>query len=327
MTQLYSNVSEVPLSLAVFLASDDYDYNDDPNTISATTLLKPIRQIILSSRVPAAQSQVDLSQMMASRMGSALHGGIERAWTQNHQAAMAALGYPKRVTERVRINPKPEELTEGVIPVYLEQRAHKQVGKYIVSGKFDFVGEGQVEDFKSTSTYTAMNHTNDEKYVWQGSIYRWLSPKIITSDKMAIRFLFTDWSAAKARMDPKYPQRRFQSQIFDLRSMAETEAFIKRKLALIDQYRDAPESELPYCTDEELWRSTPVYKYYKDPAKRVRSTKNFENKQDAMLRYVEDGSVGIVVDVPGQVNACKYCPAFPICSQKDELIRSGDLIL
>jgi len=40
-----------------------------------------------------------------------------------------------------------------------------------------------------------------------------------------------------------------------------------------------------------------------------------------------DGGVGIVVEKPGQVLACKYCPAFPICSQKDELIADGSLQL
>jgi len=47
MTLRYANVSDVPLALAVFLATDSYDYNPDPNTVSATTLLKPIRQIVL----------------------------------------------------------------------------------------------------------------------------------------------------------------------------------------------------------------------------------------------------------------------------------------
>ena len=46
----YINTEDTPLSVAVFLATDHYDY--DPNTISATRLLKPIRQTILSGRVP-----------------------------------------------------------------------------------------------------------------------------------------------------------------------------------------------------------------------------------------------------------------------------------
>ena len=323
----YANTSSVPLSLAVFLASDFYDHDQDENTISATALIKPLRQIVLSARVPEDMTPVDLVNLVPSRMGSAIHDAIERSWKDNYSNALASLGYPKRVIEKIRINPKPEELTDGVIPVYMEQRAKKTVGKFTVTGKYDFIGDGRVEDFKSTSTYTATNNTNDEKYIWQGSIYRWLNPQIITKDEMAIQFIFTDWSKAKAMADPKYPQQRIQQRILPLKSIQETDAFVTRKLNQIEQYWDATEEQLPLCTDTDLWRSEPVFKYYKNPEKRARSTKNFDNRHDAQLRYIEDGSVGIVVEQPGQVTACKYCPAFAVCSQKDALIASGDLVL
>ena len=323
----YANTSSVPLSLAVFLATDNYDHDQDENTISATALIKPLRQIVLSARVPEDMTPVDLVNLVPSRMGSAIHDAIERSWKDNYPNALTALGYPKRVIEKIRINPKPEELTDGVIPIYMEQRAKKTVGKFTVTGKYDFIGDGRVEDFKSTSTYTATNNTNDEKYIWQGSIYRWLNPQIITKDEMAIQFIFTDWSKAKAMADPKYPQQRIQQRILPLKSIQETDAFVTRKLNQIEQYWDAMEEQLPPCTDTDLWRSEPVFKYYKNPEKRARSTKNFDNRHDAQLRYIEDGSVGIVVEQPGQVTACKYCPAFAVCSQKDALIASGDLVL
>ena len=323
----YANTSSVPLSLAVFLATDNYDHDQDESTISATALIKPLRQIVLSARVPEDMTPVDLVNLVPSRMGSAIHDAIERSWKDNYSNALAILGYPKRVIEKIRINPKPEELTDGVIPIYMEQRAKKTVGKFTVTGKYDFIGDGRVEDFKSTSTYTATNNTNDEKYIWQGSIYRWLNPQIITKDEMAIQFIFTDWSKAKAMADPKYPQQRIQQRILPLKSIQETDAFVTRKLNQIEQYWGATEEQLPLCTDTDLWRSEPVFKYYKNPEKRARSTKNFDNRHDAQLRYIEDGSVGIVVEQPGQVTACKYCPAFAVCSQKDALIASGDLVL
>lgn len=323
----YSNVSNVPLSMAVFLATDYYDYVDDPYHISATSLIKPIRQLILSGRVVQEDSPVDLTQMVSSRMGSAIHDAIERAWTTNYSGALEILGYPKKVIEKVKVNPKPEELQDGTIPVYLEQRSHKKVGKWTVSGKFDFVGDGRVEDFKSTSVYTAINKTNDDKYIMQGSIYRWLNPDLITKPEMAIQFIFTDWSAAKAKADQNYPQNRIQQRILPLKSVQEIDHYVRQRLSQIETYIDAPEESIPLCTDEDLWRSEPVFKYYKNPAKMSRSTKNFDSRQDAYLRLIEDGSQGIVVEVPGQVTACKYCSAFSICSQKDALIASGDLLL
>ena len=327
MSQRFANVSEVPLALAVFLSSDGYDYNDDPCTISATTLLKPLRQIILPSRIPPGEGLVNLADMMSNRMGAAIHDGIERAWLNNHAAAMTALGYPQHIIERVLINPKPEQIQDDSIPIYLEQRLHKKLGKWTISGKFDFVGEGKVQDFKSTSVWTYKNQVNNQKYAQQGSVYRWLDPKLITQDVMDIHYIFTDWKPAMAKTDPNYPARRFHTQSFDLLGLAETESFIRRKIELVEHYWDAPEEDIPPCDDSELWRSDPQYKYYKNPAKTARSTKNFPTRQEATLRFIEDGSTGLVKEVPGQVTACKYCPAFAACSQKDALVACGDLLL
>ena len=265
--------------------------------------------------------------MIPSRIGTAIHDGIEKAWLHNHVNAMMLLNYPQRVIEKVLINPTKEQLKEDSIPFYLERRSYKQVGSYTVSGKFDFVGEGRVEDFKTTSTYTAINNTNDEKYILQGSMYRWLNQDIITKDEMAIQYIFTDWSGARAKIDPSYPQQRFKERVLPIKSVTETEHFVRTKLEAITKHKDTPEEELPQCTDDDLWRSAPVFKYYKNPEKTTRSTKNFDTKQEAYIRLAEEGGKGLVLEKPGQVTACKYCNAFSVCSQKDALIAQGDLIL
>ena len=224
----FTNGTSVPLSMAVFLATDNYDHED--HTISATALLKPLRQLILASRVPQEQQLVDITSLVKSRMGSAIHDAIERAWVENHQQGMLALGYPDRVATRVLVNPEPHEVTDDVIPVYLEQRSYREIMGYTVSGKFDFVGEGRVEDFKTTSVNTWINGNKTEDYQLQGSIYRWLNPEIITQDHMAIQFLFTDWFPGRAKADPKYPQRPVEQKLIPLLPIEETEAFIRNKL-------------------------------------------------------------------------------------------------
>lgn len=324
----YSHTSEVPLALAVFLASDNYDYNDDPHTISATTLIKPLRQTILSARVPEAQATTPLPDLMKNRIGAAIHDAIERSWLTNHQVAMKALGYPQRVIDRVAVNPTHDYLAANpdTIPVYLEQRLKRQLGKWTITGKFDFIGEGRVQDFKSTSVWTYQNQVNNNKYALQGGIYRWLDPKLITQSEMDIHFIFTDWQGSKSKADPNYPNRAFKKQSFKLQSEHEITQFIQNKLQLLEKFWSAPEETIPQCSDEDLWRSEPVWKYYKNPDKMTgRSTKNFDNRHDAYIRLTDDGSVGVVIEKPGEATACKYCPAFAVCGQKDQLIASGDL--
>ena len=331
MAKKFSNVGEVPLALGVFLASDDYDYNSDPLTISATTLIKPLRQTILSARLAPSDGIVPLADMMANRIGAAIHGGIEQAWFDDAKRtkALQAMNYPNSVISRIRVNPTDDDLKADsqIIPVYLEQRLSQKLGKWTITGKFDFIGEGTVQDFKSTTVFTYVNQVNNDKYVLQGSIYRWLDPNKITEGVMKIHYIFKDWSRAKAAADSNYPPKNFHTQTYSLMSEAETKMFIKNKLALLEKYWDEPEENIPECSDEDLWRSETVWKYYKNPTKTNRSTKNFESAPEAYQRAADDGNVGIVKEVPGSVMACKYCPAFAVCTQKDRLVAAGQLIL
>jgi hypothetical protein len=331
MPSKYSNVSDVPLALAVFLASDTYAHNSDPNTISATTLLKPIRQIILGLRIKPGETLINLSDMMALRMGTAIHDGIERAWIKNYPAAMEALGFPKKVIDRIVINPteKPDQLAPDAIPIYLEQRLTRKLGEWTVTGQYDFISEGKVQDFKSTGVWAFKKQSNTSKYIEQGSIYRWLDPELITANTMEIHYIFTDWKAMMTRSDPTYPARRFQTQSLELMPIGETNRFIKDKLDAIDKYLDVAEKDIPLCNDLDLWRSAPQFKYYKNGnINSSRSTKNFTTNNDAVLYMAtKGGNVGAIKEVPGTVTACKYCPAFAICTQKDALIESGDLLM
>lgn len=321
----FSNKASVSLPIAVWLARDTYDYVQDPTYLSATTLLRPVRQIVLSKRVPEGAVS-DISDMIASSMGTAIHDGIEAAWVNNHAESLKALGFDDDLVKRVLVNPTKEELakTPDAIPVYLEQRAIKEIAGFKIGGKYDFVGEGRVNDFKSTSTYTYQHGTKDDDYALQGSIYRWLNPTIITQDDIAIQFIFTDFSKLRAmtEADKGYPPTKVLEHRVPLLSLDETEAFILNKLQAIKQYMDADEVDIPLCTKKELWQGESVFKYFKNPEGK-RATKNFDNRFDAEQRMLDDGSVGIIKEVVGEAKACLYCPAFAACKQKDALIAQG----
>ena len=321
---MFKNSTNIPLSMAVWLATDNYDHSSDPKGISVTTLLKPTKAIVLERSLPIG-GEIDIADLIQAKTGNAVHDGIEQAWKTNHKAALKALGVPKGVASLVDINPK--EVIEGSLPVYMEIRSIRPIADFNLGGKFDFVMEGQLEDFKTTGTYNYVHQGNAEKYVWQGSMYRWLNQDIITNDHMKITYLFTDWSAIKARSDSAYPQTRILAQTFTLKSAAETERFITTKLNEITRYTGLAQSFMPICTKEELWQSDSVWKYYKDPTKTARSTKNFTNSSDAYTRLSADGNVGKVIEVRGEVKYCRYCNANAVCLQAESLQASGLLTL
>jgi len=323
-----TNKTDIPLSLAVWLAHDTYDHDPDPRTISATALLKPLRSLILGSRHDAT-GVTDISDLIRSRMGTAIHSGIEQAWrSKGFKNLLKILGHNDKLANAIMINPSVgAELPVGVIAVHMERRTKKELLGYKVSGKFDFVIDGGVRDFKSTKTYSYITQSSALKYVQQGSIYRWLNPKIITSDIMAVDYIFTDWSPVKALQGNGYPKHECMSQNFTLMGLEETEGFLKRKIQAYIDHRNLPEAQLPECTKEDLWQRDSVFKYYKNPAKRSRSTKNFTNMMDAMTRQVNDGGVGVVMEVPGEVVFCRYCSGASLCTQKDKYIKEGLLKL
>lgn len=321
-----TNTGNIPLALGVWLLHDEYDYQSMENYISATRLMKPLRSLILAARVPPEMQTADLEDFISRAFGHSLHDSIEKSWKSDkgRSNALRLMGYPESVINRILVNPTKEELAAkpDAIPVYLEQRMLKKVTvngvTYTIGGKYDMVAEGIIHDNKSTTAYAWLFGGKDEDYQLQGSIYRWLDPEKITEDFIRINFLFTDWQKLQARTNPAYPQKRLEYKDINLMDIRDTDNWVKNKIAMFERYKDAPDEQIPECTDEELWMSDPVHKYYSDATKTSgKSTKNFTDAVEAHLYWQEEkGGKGVVITIPGTPKRCEYCDAAPVCKQR-----------
>lgn len=324
---VFTNKNNISPFLAVWLAMNEYRQETRPNVISATTLIRPLRQVVLARKYKDLSKQADIADLVNSRMGTALHDSIEKTWSQEPailKNLLGQFGIPAAMLDKIKIQEPIENIKEDDIPIWVEQRHEKEVtaksgNKYIISGQFDAVVSWRVFDNKSTSVWTHIYGSNDKKYTEQGSIYRWLVPHMIKDDLMQIEHIFTDWSSVKAMQDKQYPQSRILSKTLPLLSYTDTEKMVQNKIDLIDYYLSQDDSALPLCTDEELWREKDVYKYYKDPSKTSRSTANFGTEAEANFRLSADGNSGIVIKYPGGVKACKYCSVQNVCEQYKQL--------
>lgn len=332
-----TNNSGISLPLAVWLIHDEYDYVDLPNYISVTTLMKPLKQIILPNRIPAEQRQADVADFIARKLGNAIHDSIEQAWVRGANRALRLLGYTDDVISRIFINPITEQRVNNpdMIAVYLENRAFREIEingvTYTIGGKFDMVADGILNDNKSTSAWGYVKGTRQDEHKLQMSLYRWIdaqrtdgeAPRV-TSDVCNVNYIFTDWQKALAKTVQGYPKERVDQTTLPLLSLQETEAWIRSKLSSVITHQNTPEPDMPPCTDEELWRSAPSYRYFSDPAKATtpgaRSTKNFDTKHEADAFKAQQGK-GIVVTKLGEVKACGYCAAFDACKQKDQYFQ------
>ena len=337
----FTNDNNISLPLAVFLMHDSYDYDTRSNAISATGLLKPIREIVLRKQNPEAQKTVEVSDLIASTMGNALHSACEAAWSDRNNVvkALEMFGATDNVIDTVRVNP--EEVNPGETSIYIEQRSERELEGFVISGKYDLVLDGAVHDYKSTSTWAYVNQSNREDYIKQGSIYRWLNPDKITNDYIYIHYLFTDWSIAELRKFKKesynaeeYPRLKVATKKYCLWTPEETELWLKNRLDEIKNSLELPQEALPECTDEDLWvrKQNEKYKYYKNPNKTDRATKVFgydkyENPEHAAMTHKAEQGVGIVKHFPAMAIRCRYCSVQPICSQSASMLMEGRLDL
>lgn len=329
----YTNTTNIPLVLAVWLAADNgYDLVYDPHTVSATSLMKPTRSLVLGRRIAEELQTVDIADLVQAKLGTAVHTAVEDAWLYHRDQAMKNLGIPDHVIKKVCFNPDPKwkwDDDDDKICIYMEQRNNKEMtvdGRtWIISGKFDAVVQGEVEDVKTTKTFNYIKGTNDDKYALQGSIYRWLNPDYITGEHINILMIFTDWSPLKAQADKTYPQKRVLVRKLPLLSLEETESWVREQLMRLNHYLDKPQEELPRCTPEELWMDPPKWAFYKDKTKLARATKLFDSAAEANAYASGKGGNHLIVRRDMEPKYCRYCPAINACTQAEEYINQGIL--
>lgn len=330
MSKTYVNGHDLPISVAAWLAHDDYVSN--PDIVSATQLLQSTRKLVLSFQAMNSTTihttPADVMSMMKSRKGTAVHNAIENTWTNGVKRikALMALGYSEASAKKFVVNIEPEDLEKGQIPVYTERYCEREIGDYAVGGTADFIIKGRLSDFKNTSTYSYMDETKAKAYQLQGSVYRWAMPDIITEDEMDIIEMYDDWTAARA-FGSGYPSAPIIVRKIPLLSLPATERYISNKIKDVAAAIQMDEEDIPLCNDQELWRKEDTYKFYSKADATGKSTKNFSNYKDALKHFNEAGAKGRIDHVKGGVVACRFCDAIGICGQAKRLIASGELVL
>lgn len=322
----YQNEFGAALPLAIWLATDEYMYAKSATEISTTTLMKSPRYIIASKRemypelweehlrpiLDVNAIPPDIQDKTASRIGVAIHDSIEKAIINNYENALKLLGYPDNIIKRVLVNPKDKDIKKDSIVIYTEQRMYRdydyQLVPYTISGQFDLVIDGELHDYKSTKTYVYEKGLNREKYILQGSIYRWLNPELITGDHITINFVFKDFRNNSNYIE-NYPSAQCISERYPLMSLKETEAYIHNKIKTLEKYWKEPLNHIPCCTEQELFSAGSTFKYFKTGYEEgKRATKNFKTLAEASkYKAIKGNHQGEIIEFKGKPFTCPYC--------------------
>lgn len=300
----FTNRFNFPQYIVDWLAYDDYDHVTNPATFSATTLLKPVRVHWLTLRHDS-QLKMDVSDLAASKIGTAVHDSIETIDT------------------------------DGVMKEFRLEHKLLIDGKDItIRGKFDILekqpdGTYSLRDIKTTSVWTFILGGKDDDYCKQMSIYRWLLAKDKEfvgkpNDVGYIDFFFTDWQSAKAKMDKEYPQHKVRPGYkVQLMSIDETEAFIKERVRQFLKYENTSDNMLPPCNHKDLWATEEKWAVKKKGA--TKATKLCDTQEQANAYMYNKNIKGIVEYRAPKVKRCKYCSAFPFCQQGQGYAAAGQI--
>jgi hypothetical protein len=239
---------ELPAPLLAFLTADDYDHSDDPQVVSVSELVSPscISALARRHRQEAAAATPPEDNYYRAR-GNAVH------------AALA---------EKAGVLSK--ELLDGNIHVERRLSAPIPGTSYTLTGQPDLVtaiswrnpNDGSlpapsrvdIDDWKVTSV-TTIKRNDWENYERQLEAYAWLVRQDWAGPNVPIRceswVMMDDWKKTQ-RHAKGYPP----SPIAERRWIADTdraEAWIRERLADLEQQLARPDHELRPCSMDERW--------------------------------------------------------------------------
>lgn len=122
-------------------------------------------------------------------------------------------------------------------------------------------------DYKTMSTQQIITDDKIEDWTIRANLYRWmliLSGHVrVDLDDMIYIAIFKDWTTTKAERTRSIEDIPCPSFKLKKWTREQIEQYIYDKVTEIEQHKDTPLDEIPYCSKEERWEKPSVYKVYK----------------------------------------------------------------
>ena len=305
----FTNNSGIPKELAIFAIYHAAQYDGKPTTatnLSVSDFLTPMRKLIYKIQSPEITELTDVSYIMKSAKGTAMHSGLE--------AALAWYGGYKQ-----------------------EIRSQKVIDGVVVSGKFDLIDleTNTLKDLKHVSSYAYKKLMLDiekikdmdnsmsikerleyiptyTKFQLQMSMYKWLNPELNLNPYGDIIFSLNDGGGME-----RYSIDNFHR--FPLLLDEEIEEFVVNHLTELKQH--LADGTLPLCSDAERGFSPAEYKLQRVSPTNHQLTTVRGSKFNNYLKFrefvVAKGKLGDVEQITeAKYTLCNYCNYSSICTQE-----------
>lgn len=233
------------------------------------------------------QIQVDVSEMVWSIFGTAVHHVLEQGKDENH---------------------------------LVEQRLHAELDGWHISGAIDLqivTDEGiEINDYKTVGAWGVMN----EKVEWeqQLNIYAWLVERVkqVPVSRIKIVAIIRDWNRRDSQTKAGYPEAPVAVLEIPLWGMDDRERFIRGRINAHSEALFASETgtEIPPCTPAECWEKPTTYAVKKEGAVRAKSV--FDNREQAEQAVIDAGKGYYLETRPGERTRCaNFCQVSQWCTQ------------
>ena len=261
-------------------------YSKGKANLSVTQLINSPKIVALTSLF-ADELEQDVSEMVWSIFGSAVHGVLEHGKDANHK---------------------------------IEERLHTEIDGWNISGAIDLqiVGENgiAIRDYKTTSAWAVMN----EKAEWeqQLNLYAWLVEKVKKTPvtDVGIVAIIRDWNRRDAGTREGYPEAPIKELPVKLWSFEERERFVSERISKHSACEFAIETDqpLPRCTPEEMWEKNTTWAVKKTGGVRAKSVHHIQEEATAAL---ENAGKGYEIEVRlGERTRCaNFCSVNHRCIQ------------
>ena len=258
--------NKLNLPEAVVLAVINDPYTRGNSDISVTQLITPPYQRHLKTSVEPIE---DVAERLFSLYGQIGHAILERAGL------------------RAGLN--------------VEERLFAKIGGITVSGQYDIIQDGCLQDYKFTTYWSVKGEEPKQEWVEQLNLLRVLAIRNgmkVTSLRI-IAFL-RDHQKTMAKRDITYPQLPVATVDIPLWNIEDAEEFMAERIKAHLDLNPPP------CTDAERWMTDPVFALKK--AGRKTAIKLFDEKSDADKACEAGGKDHFVEHRKGEYRRCNdYC--------------------
>lgn len=261
-------------------------YSRGKANLSVTQLINSPKIVALTKKFEDELEQ-DVSEMVWSIFGSAVHQVLEHGRDENH---------------------------------LVEERLHAEVDGWKISGAIDLQivhPDGiDIRDYKTVSAWSVMNEKIEWEY--QLNIYAWLvqTVKNVPVKSLGIVAIIRDWSRREAAKNPDYPQAPIREIPINLWGMLERKKFISDRIHAhaACEFEIETDGNLPDCTPGEMWEKPTVWAVKKLGGARAKSV--HPTHQEALEALAKSGRDYEIEVRPGSRTRCEtFCPVSNYCQQ------------